>query len=886
MADRYWVGGAGNWSNIAKWSTTSGGAGGASVPTAADNVYFNAASGGGAVNLDVVGNCLSLNLVGFTGGLSGNALNIYGNLDMGSTATSMPIYFYFRATSGTWTIQGGSGITPYLAYVSIVPNAASTAVYNLGSNFPFCLTFDVNGGTFNTNNYSMSLGSLGSSSRATTMNLGSSTISFSGGSGYGLYLSSSLLTLNAGTSTLTTNSANGLNINADGKTLYNVNIDSPYDNSPPAGINGNITFNNLTIKRTAAYSNHMNISIGGNLTINGTLTVVGSASVTSRLRIMSDSTTRRSITATSKSLTNVDFYNIAGNSFSGTSIGDIGSNTGITFTSAKTVYFSGSSGKAFSDNVWATSSGGAASNSNYPLPQDTLIIDNSSVPSGGTVVASGIYAGTIQMSTRSLPLTFSAGNISICGNMSYSSSVTNAGTGTMTFMKTATISGTPANGYTAPIVVNSGVTLSVTNSFNSTGSITINGAFSANGIMTPSLVNNGTLSHNGMINAGSITNSGSWSITTPVICDYLTLTGTTTWSGNQIIINGSSGTVYNSVGVMVNPGSSAIYLSYSGATGTRTISSSASEANSVNFYVNAGSDTVTVNGSVRSLDFTGFSGTLANGSTTIYGNVKYVPEMTINAGTNTTTFGATSGTQTITTNGKVLDFPININGAGGTKTLSDNLTQGSSRVTTLTNGTLNLNGKTLTVGQFATAAGTKNITFNGGTLLIPAVTTTAFNNAQPAGFTTTLGTGSGKISMTGATDKTFVGGGSTYNCIVENAGAGALTITGSNTFTTLSNSVQPTSFIFTSGTTQTVTNFNVSGTPDNLVTITASSTSNATLSKSSGIVNVSYCNISKSTAAGGATWLAPLSSGNINSGSNTGWSFITSGNGLLFGSNF
>ena len=46
MADRYWVLGTGTWdsTNTANWSTSSGGAGGASVPTAADNVFFNANS--------------------------------------------------------------------------------------------------------------------------------------------------------------------------------------------------------------------------------------------------------------------------------------------------------------------------------------------------------------------------------------------------------------------------------------------------------------------------------------------------------------------------------------------------------------------------------------------------------------------------------------------------------------------------------------------------------------------------------------------------------------------------------------------------------------------------------------------------------------------------
>lgn len=64
MADRYWVGGAGNWSSTTKWSTTSGGASGASVPTSADNAIFNASSGvAGAhfvATVDVASTCANL----------------------------------------------------------------------------------------------------------------------------------------------------------------------------------------------------------------------------------------------------------------------------------------------------------------------------------------------------------------------------------------------------------------------------------------------------------------------------------------------------------------------------------------------------------------------------------------------------------------------------------------------------------------------------------------------------------------------------------------------------------------------------------------------------------------------------------------------------------
>lgn len=47
MANRYWVGGSGIWDNSSttNWSATSGGAGGASAPTTADDVFFDANSG-------------------------------------------------------------------------------------------------------------------------------------------------------------------------------------------------------------------------------------------------------------------------------------------------------------------------------------------------------------------------------------------------------------------------------------------------------------------------------------------------------------------------------------------------------------------------------------------------------------------------------------------------------------------------------------------------------------------------------------------------------------------------------------------------------------------------------------------------------------------------
>ena len=351
------------------------------------------------------------------------------------------------------------------------------------------------------------------------------------------------------------------------------------------------------------------------------------------------------------------------------------------------------------------------------------------------------------------------------------------------------------------------------------------------------------------------------------------------FSGGNITCNGAGGTLFNASAAMVTTGTPIVNIVYSGATAVTVTPGAYPESQAFSFNFTAGTYALTFlaptsNLSAKNIDFTGFAGTwngTANGI--IYGNLTLSTGMTVALSTQALTFGATSGVQLITSNGKTQDKPLTIDGVGGTVRLADALLMGTARAFTHTNGTLDLNGKTLTVGAtYATAAGTKDITFNGGTLVCPAVTTTAFNNVAPTGFTTTAGTGTGKISMTGATGKTFVGGGATYNCTLSNDGAGALTVSGSNTFTTIANGVQPTAFTFTAGTTQTVTDWNVSGTAGNLVTIISSTAGTAaTLSKASGVVSSNYLSLKDSTATGGAAWYAGTTSTNVSG--NLGWIF-------------
>ena len=291
-------------------------------------------------------------------------------------------------------------------------------------------------------------------------------------------------------------------------------------------------------------------------------------------------------------------------------------------------------------------------------------------------------------------------------------------------------------------------------------------------------------------------------------------------------------------------------------------------ASSSTTTINANYNIGTINMSLR----TSNTMTLATGTTApqIYGNWINGTGTTL-SGTSALTFlGRT--TQQITSSAKTFTQNIAINSIGGSVTLQDALTQSSTVATQLINGTLDLNGFTYTVGTgLATITGTKNLTFNGGTLVCPAASAFAFNNANPTNFTTTAGTGTGMISMTAATAKTFVGGGSTFNCTLNQGGAGALTITGSNTFGNITNTVQPASILFTAGTTSTFSNFSLSGTAGNLITIGSVTAASHTLSKASGTVSANYLSISRSTATGGAVWDAGATS--TDGGNNSGWTF-------------
>ncbi|MEO9532229.1 MAG: T9SS type A sorting domain-containing protein [Crocinitomicaceae bacterium] len=113
-ADRYWIAaGASNWNNTANWSTTSGGAGGASVPGAADVAIFNA-NGNGNCNLDIPTATLGgMTVNGYTAiiDLNGNTISVTsGNVTLttGTINDGPNLGVFSLNTTGTTRFNGAT----------------------------------------------------------------------------------------------------------------------------------------------------------------------------------------------------------------------------------------------------------------------------------------------------------------------------------------------------------------------------------------------------------------------------------------------------------------------------------------------------------------------------------------------------------------------------------------------------------------------------------------------------------------------------------------------------------------------------------------------------------------------------------------------------------
>lgn len=337
---------------------------------------------------------------------------------------------------------------------------------------------------------------------------------------------------------------------------------------------------------------------------------------------------------------------------------------------------------------------------------------------------------------------------------------------------------------------------------------------------------------------------------------------------------------------------------------TRTISNGGGNWNSVGSWVEgatptsaddvvatgtSGNLTVNVSSACRSIDLTGYVGTLTLNSTLSIGTstpgpsnvaLKFVSGMTL-AGTGSILLNSTSSTQqTVDTGGKTILGLLTFNGSGGSWLLTSSIVSTGTSVS-LVQGTLNTGGYDITCsnGSFLmTGNFTRTLTLNSSTLTLGRFidTNTTNNTTVNAGTSHIIITSSGTASSSGFGfwPKTLYK--MTINC--DNH-----TLTRAFTLDQLiiNNAGGTTGTKFNSGTAITIlTSLTTNGSAGNLVKLISTTSGSAwTISKSSGTISVDYVSLQDSTATGGATFYAGANSTNVSG--NTGWNFTAPPSGSV-----
>lgn len=919
MATYYWVGGAGTWNSTstANWSASSGGPGGAGYPTILDDVIFNTSSGTGTVSATLgLAFCRDLTVTASQALSFSGTLSVAGNtfLPSGGSVSTSGLNVTFIATSAK-TITSNGKTLGFITFNGV------NGVWTLQDAFSApSSAINTTAGTLNTNNQSVTTGAFTSTGALPrSIILGASSIVITSWNS-----TTTGLTLDVGTSTLAFAANAAPTITTGGSTtFYNATFTASNNTSPT--FNNDLTFNNLTFPGPSG-SYTWFVILGGNITVNGTLTT-NNPSILRRILFQSNTRgTQRTLNVNtwSASRAYLDFRDIAltgaVGTLSGTSFGDGGNNSGITFTAAQTVYWSGTS--SVWENGWATSSGGTPSTNNFPLIQDTCIVDNNGF---NAISISSIpwQIGNFDSSLRTTALTLTISGVStvvsVYGDIIFGTGIVTAGNNSIRFVKYGGTQTLNTNGvaFANWFVINSASTLRLLSNVNFTS--TNSTSTLTSGTLD---LNNFTLSvTGGFVVSGTLPRSiafGTGAITIP------SLAANIQWDGTDLTNYSSTGTpTVNFTGAITSGTDRGIQ---------HGVTLGGTEANAISINVSAGAigSVTTPVGFFKNINLTGFAGTFSNTTRTVYGNLTIFTSTTVSAGGNITTFAGTSVTQDLISNGRTLDFPIVISGTGNTLRLLDAFIQGTTRAFTINSGTtFNANSFSASVGTLTFSATPSITNLVSGTLTANAVTHTAGNLIMSASlkinvigtYTLTAGTldlgnqsvsfgsfsstntnvrtinlGSGTLTLTlsgnvwntsTVTNLTFNAGTSTISCTnagtkqivsgaltfynINQGGLGALTIPAA-TFNSISNSVQPTTILFNSNTTATVANLNLNGTAGNLVTLSFSgATANYTIEYTGSTVNtMNFVSVSRFTGARSGIFFATNST---NGGNNTNITF-------------
>jgi len=843
-ASRFWVGGTGTWDNstTTNWAASSGGAGGASVPGVNDTVTIDASSGTGTITVNT-----DFNITSLTCGAMGAGVGTPMTLDFSANNNSPTMSTFSGTGTGFRTINMGSGTWTLNGNNTTIWTTSTTTnlTLNAGTSTIVC-------------NYSGSTGTR--------------TIVTGGSSAFGI----NNLNVTAGTDILTISSTFFINGNLDftGFTgAWASNTGSIAGNlTCGAGMTTNAGNSTITFTATSSKTITTNgVALQRSFTFNG---VGGTWTLQDSLNL--------SVTASIITLTNGTFnannFNVTCGTFTSSN-----SNTRVLSMGSGTWTLTGNN-----TSIWNT-----GTTTGLTVSGSANIVCNYSGSVGTRTISPG---GLTAFSNNSGTLEITAGTdtVSLTGTSTDFRSIDLTG-----FSGTLTGAGTTIN-IRNSLTLSTGMTMSVTAAFNFAGT-SGGGTITSNG---KSFASNITFNQSGAtwilgddirtgssntltLTAGTF-DTNNKNVTCGLFSSSNTNTRTLNMGSGTWTLTGNAATIFN-VGTATNltfSGTSCtINCTYSGSTGTRTISGGGATTVFGTIKFSAGSDTFVISSSTQldNLDLTGFTGTWGTGtnSLTVSGNLTFGSGMVSPTGTGVITMSSTSGTKTITSNGVTVNRPITFNGVGGAWQFADTYTGGSTSTSifTLTNGTLNANNQNISVFAFSSSnSNTRTLTMgNGiwtltgtGTVWTTSTSTNLFLN--PDGSTIV-------INDTSATGKTFAGGGLTYYNATWSGDN--ITVSGANTFNgwALNNAGLTNGLLLTAGTTQTLQTpsaFTNNGTAGNLTKLVSTSAgSAATISIASGIIsNLDYMSIKDSTATGGATFYAGRNSTNVSG--NTGWFFYNS----------
>ena len=826
MATRYWVGGSGNWSDATNhWAATSNGAPAVgNLPTSADDVVFDQNSNTGTTAFTVtvdaasVANCLSFSTSALDGvmTLAGTAaLNVYGSftlpasnftfsysgtLTFRATATNRTITSAGNTFACTVTFNHTAGVSYILQDAMTVSSTTltlTTGTLDLNNFTLTCVLFNSN----NSNTRSIAFGTTGKILSAITSTSNPFLISTTTGF---TFTGTSNLTISGNAAAGVTRTVQVGSTGGSASIAMTVNVTAGSDNVTMSGWVRDLNFTGFT-----GTLNNATLSIVGTLTLTAGMSLAAGVGIVSFV-----STGSQSITSLGKTFDFPVTFNGVGGTFTLQDALTLGSTRTATLTNGtlalnnftltcqdfsssnsntRAITF-GTTGKILIPTTTTTTVVSMATMTNFTFTGTSNITLSGNASAVTRTVTMGTTDGT---GTNALTLNVTAGSdtialsgvvrdavftgstvtlanntLSIFGTLTLTAGMTlTAGANSVTFASTGSQS-----------ITSLGKTFDFPVTFNGVGgTFTLQDALTLGSTRTATLTN-GTLALNNFTltcQDFSSSNSNTRAITF----------GTT----GKILIPTTTTTTVVSMATMTNftfTGTSNITLSGNASAVTRTVtmatsSSGGSAVNALSVNVTAGSDTISVTGFVRNLNFTGSTVTLANNFLLIAGTLTLTAGMTLTAGTNTVTFAST-GSQTITTFGKTFDFPVIFDGVGGTWTLQDALTVGATRTTTLTNGTLALNNLTLTTGIFSsTNSNTRAITFGttGSIVVTATATATVIDMTTMTGFTFT---GTPTITVNGAmvtgTRTIIMGttGGTESNALnlSVTAGAGSLSLSG------------------------------------------------------------------------------------------------------------